>query len=268
MNFAFLGWICLSLKPRLASLAGLGPPWILPALLLGFMPIAFSILAGQDTLLLLLITVLAFRRLAVGEFQAGLLLGVGMFRFPILLPIVLLFLLWRNLRLVAGWIASSVAVLITSVAITGIAAQLQYARLLQQIGGISYWPLLRRMPNLHALFAACGLGILPLAVLSVMVFLAVLVIGEKRNLEQRLLLGISASALVVYYLFLHDLSVLVLPIFVTIGDAVARKNWARLALVSAVPSIFAVFWFFPDHFYLGALLTSGLLIMQAVAQLG
>jgi hypothetical protein len=69
-------------------------------------------------------------------------------------------------------------------------------------------------------------------------------------------------------LFLHDLSVLVLPIFVTIGDAVARKNWARLALVSAVPSIFAVFWFFPDHFYLGALLTSGLLIMQAVAQLG
>src|SRR5579859_8149748 len=119
VNFAILGLIYFVLRPCLPDLNALGPKWIPPALLLGFMPIAFTILAGQDSLFLLLLLVLSYRCIGSNELQAGILMGLGMFRFQVLLPIVALFLLWRSLRLVAGWLVGSTAVLAISVAITG-----------------------------------------------------------------------------------------------------------------------------------------------------
>src|SRR5665811_229496 len=95
--------------------------------------------------------VMVYRRIASNELQAGILLGLGMFRFQVLLPIVALFLLWRSLKSVAGWVVGSAVVLSVSVVITGIAAQIQYAKLLRQMGNVSFWLLLRRMPNLRAL---------------------------------------------------------------------------------------------------------------------
>src|SRR6266404_3094584 len=57
VNFAVLAWIYFLLRPRLEHLRDLGPCWISPGLLLGFFPVAYAILAGQDSLLLLLATV-------------------------------------------------------------------------------------------------------------------------------------------------------------------------------------------------------------------
>lgn len=255
VNFAVLGLIYLWLRPCLVDLSAIGPSWIIPALLLGFMPIAFTILAGQDSLFLLLILVLAYRRLGSSELQAGMLLALGMFRFQVLLPIIVLFLLWRNLKFVAGWIAGSAAVLSVSAAITGIGGQIQYVRLLRAMGGVSFWLLLRRMPNLRALFAACGLGIVPLILVSLSIFLVAAVVGAPRSLHQKFLLAVSVSALVTYYLFLHDVSVLALPLLLAINQAVGRQDWLRAALDSLVLSGFAVFWFARDSFYLGAVFT-------------
>jgi glycosyl transferase family 87 len=264
INFAVLGSIYRLLRARLVGLSHLGPVWLIPALLIGFTPIAFAIFAGQDSLFLLLVLVLAFHRLAVNEFQAGLLLGLGTFRFQVLLTIVVLFMLWRGWRLVAGWIVSSATMLCASVAITGTAAQAQYIRLLLQMGSLSYWPMLRRMPNIRALFTAFGLGALPVVLLSVMIFLVVAVVGNKHNSGQRLLLAVTTCGLVTYYLFLHDLSVLALPIFASMDDAACARNWSRLALISAVLPLFAILWFARDHFYVGALFTSIFLIIQTM----
>ena len=60
-------------------------------------------------------------------------------------------------------------------------------------------------------------------------------------------------ALITYYLFVHDLSVLALPVFVAVNEAVGRRDWLRVALDSVVLSGFAVFWFVRDSFYPGAL---------------
>ncbi len=255
VNFLILGLISFLLRPCLADLSAVGPKWIPPALLLGFMPVAFTILAGQDSLFLLLILVLAYRRIASNELQAGILLGLGMFRFQVLLPIVALFLLWCSLKFVAGWVAGSAAVLSVSVVITGLDAQVQYARLLRQMGSVSFWLLLRRMPNLRALFAAYDFGIVPFALVSLSVFLVAAVIGSKLNPEQRLLLAVSVSALITYFLFLHDLSMLALPVLLAINEAIGRREGLRAALASAVLSGFSVFWFARDKFYLGALFT-------------
>jgi Glycosyltransferase family 87 len=263
INCAILGLTYWLLRPCLAELSAVGPRWMLPALLVGFMPVAFTILAGQDSLFLLLILVLTYRRIESNELQAGILLGLGMFRFQVLLPIVVLFLLWRSWKFLAGWAAGSAAVLSISVAITGIDAQIQYARLLQQMSRVSFWLLLRRMPNLRGLFAAWHLGMVPLALVSLSVFLAAAVIGSRHNAPQRLLLAISVSALVTYYLFVHDLSVLALPVLVAINEGIGSRDWLRVALASAALSGFAVLWFAPDRFYLGALFTSLFLGIQA-----
>ena len=256
VNLAILGLIYFLLRPCLADLSAIGPQWMPPSLLLGFMPIAFSVLEGQDSLFLLLILVLVYRRIGSNELQAGMLLSLGMFRFQVLLPIVGLFLLWRSLKFVAGWIAGSATVFSVSAVITGVGAQIQYARLLRAMGGASsLWLLLRRMPNLRALFAACDFGLVPLALVSLSIFLVAALIGARQNVQQRLLLAVSVSALVPYYLFLHDLSVLALPVLLAINEAFGRKHWLRAAMVSAVLSGFAVFWFIRDKFYLGALFT-------------
>jgi hypothetical protein len=255
VNLAILGLIYFLLRPCLPDLSVLGPQWIPAVLLLGFMPVAFTILAGQDSLFLLLILVTAYRRIASHELQAGILLGLGMFRFQVLLPIVALFLLWRGLKFVAGWIVGSAVILSISAAITGIAAQVQYAKLLRQMSGISIWLLIRRMPNLRGLFSAFGLGIIPLALVSLSIFIVAAVVGARRDARHKLLLAVSVSALATYYLFLHDLSVLVLPLLLAINEAIALRDWVRATLVSVSLSGFTIFWFARDSFYLGALFT-------------
>ena len=262
VNFAVLAWIYSLLRPRLKNLRALGPKWISPGLLLGFFPVGFTILAGQDSLLLLLITVLAFLHVSTSEFRAGALLGLAMFRFQVLLPIILLFILWRSFKFVFGWLASSAIVLSASAVITGVGAQLQYAKLLLQMGAISYWPLLRRMPNLRALLLAYGVGKLPLLILSLGFFLTAAVTGMKQDSEQRFLLAVSVSCVVTYFLFMHDLSLLALPILVAMDAAALCVNWRKLALLTAIPVLFAMFWFATDRFYVGALFTSIFLIMK------
>jgi len=230
------------------------------------MPVAFAILEGQDSLFLLLILLLVYRHIESNELRAGMLLGLGTFRFQVLLPIVALFLLWRGLKFVAGWLAGSAAVLSVSVLTTGVAAQMQYARLLHAMGSVSsLWALLRRMPNLRGLFTACNLGTVPLALVSLSIFLVAALIGIRLNAQQRLLLGISVSVIVSYYLFFHDLAVLALPLLLALNDSIARRNWLRAALVSTVLSGFAVFWFTRGKLYLGVLFTLFFFAMQATS---
>ncbi len=256
VNFCMLGLSVFLLRPCLPALSGIGPQWILLALTLGFMPVAFAILAGQDSLLLLLILILVFRRIGSNELQGGFLLSLGVFRFQVLLPIVALFLLWRSFKFFAGWIIGSGVLLSLSAAITGIAAQIQYLHLLRAMGSVSFWLLLRRMANLRALLAAYGFGLVPLLLVSAFIFILGAIIGAKQESRQRLPLAISVSAMVTYYLFLHDLSVMTLSLLLAIDGAIDRRAWLRAALPAAVLAGFSVFWFARDHFYLGALLTS------------
>jgi len=148
--------------------------------------------------------------------------------------------------------------------ITGVCAQVQYAKLLLQMGAVSYWPLLRRMPNLRALLLAFGAGKVSLLILSLGVVFVAAVVGMKQNSEQRLALAISISCLVTYFLFMHDVSLLVLPILLAMDAAAFRMDWGQFAVTAAIPLSFAVFWFATERFYLGALFTSAFLIVKLI----
>jgi Glycosyltransferase family 87 len=264
VNFAVLALVFFLFRDCLPHLSSIGPKWTLPALLLGFMPIAFAILEGQDSIFLLLIVVVAYRRIASHQVQAGMLLGLGAFRFQIILPIIALFLVWRGLKIVAGWIVSSAAMWGASVAITGIRAQMQYIELLHQVGRVSSRLLLDRMPNIRALFTAYSLGIVPIVALTIFIFVVAAVVGNRENARQKLFLAVCVSSLVPWYLFIHDLSLLALPILVAIDEAIGRKDWLSAALPSAVLCGFGIFWFTRSTLYVGVLFTLFFFATQVV----
>jgi hypothetical protein len=178
-----------------------------------------------------------------------------MFRFQVLLPIVILFVLWKSLRFVAAWIAGSAVLLTISAAVTGWSAQVQYFKLLNAMARVSFWLMIERMPNLRALFLAFNLGAVPLAFASLSILLLIFFLGKGQSARRKLLLGISVSVLVTYYLFMHDVSVLALPVLVAVNESVRARDWLRTALVSVALCGFAIFWFSPTRLYLGVFLS-------------
>jgi hypothetical protein len=267
---AYLSWIIVNcivliaiyklLRPRVDTLAQLFP-WLPAALLLSFFPISFAILQGQDSLLLLLAVVLAFRNIAKNELWAGLLLGLGMFRFQVLLPVLALFLWWRAWRLVLGWLLTSIGVLAASVAVAGIGGQFQLFHLLQSMASMPYLELTNRMVNLRGLVTAVGGGVFVTITLSAIVLIAV-AWQVKKTAEQRFLLAVAVSCLVAYHFFLHDLCILAAPAMTAFDQALCRGEWKNLGFLSLAFSLPTIVWFAHGPIYIMALSPLALLLGQ------
>jgi hypothetical protein len=70
---------------------------------LAFFPIAYALLQGQDSILLLALYVLAYVALRGGrDLQGGICLGLGLFKFHLVLPFAFMLLLRRRWRALAG----------------------------------------------------------------------------------------------------------------------------------------------------------------------
>jgi len=123
------------------------------------------------------------------------------------------------------------------------------------------------MPNLHGLiFALAGSRVsaywigAATVILSAGVGLLVAARPPKNGSgADSLMLAVTASALVSYYLFIHDLSVLLIPIIVTLdrfieaeasGDELGRAKARASALLFVSPICMS---YVPDYFYVVAL---------------
>jgi hypothetical protein len=261
VNCVVLALIYKLSRPKLRTLATL-LPWLPAALLVSFIPVSFAIWAGQDSLLLLLVMVLAFRRIGASEFQAGLLLGFGMFRFQVLLPVLLLFILWRAWRLVAGCALTSVVLALVSTAIVGVPGQIQYVRLLRTMAVIPSAEMIARMVNLRALLAALDVeNPAVLAAFTLVVVLATAAAGWRGSRENQLLLATGGACLVTYYLFLHDLSIMILPLLIALDRALEDRDWRLLAVVSTPFALSGALLFTNQRYQLAALGTVCYLIV-------
>ena len=253
MRAAHLVWLVLTLmliyvldralRPDLGNLRELFP-WLSLAILFSFLPVSETMMQGQDSLLLAVLLVFAFERLRNKEmFAAGLLLGLGAFRFQFLAVMILLFLLWKGWRVVAGFCASGAIMLLLSSALVGWEGQRQYLRLLKRIADPSQQPVVH-MVNLRATMTALSAGSpVLIALLSVILLLAVAWMGRKAQWDSRLLLATAAACVLAYHVFLHDLSLLVVPLLVTCDRALAQGKYINLgilALVLAFPTLLAM----------------------------
>ncbi len=274
VNLVLLGISFWLLRPFMDNLAEIYR-WLPAAIFLGYLPIAAALMQGQDSILLLTLLLAAAVSLGRGrDLTAGLLVGLGLFKFQIALPIALLFLIWRRWRFSAGFAVSATAAGAGSIWLVGLAQTRIYVRSLVAMGAsltpradLLRYPIpVAAMANLRGLIFGLAGGRIPAFwIQATTIVLSGLILGlvaassfKERGGSNALLLAITASSVVSYYLLIHDLSVLLIPIVVTLnrfiraetsGDRMGRLIARASALLFVAPICFS---YIPDHFYLVA----------------
>lgn len=264
-------------------------PYLLPLELLGkfvpeaiffcFLPMAVAIILGQDSILLLALAVLAFIALDKGhDVRSGLLLSLGFFKFQLILPIILLFLLWRKWRFVFGAALGGFGVICLSTWIAGFSGMKTFARTLvdMSIGLSTQAQRLKfatnptAMPNLRGFIDTVGNShFSSSAIQAVVVVSTLFVILFASRMQPSLQVAILVAVLVSYHGLIHDSALLVLPLGIVLVRSVSDKNpllGIFNILLFVCPEV--LFQFFHGHYFLMVILILALLFMQQSASRG
>jgi len=223
-----------------------------------FFPITRAITQGQDSILLLALLAGALVYIQKkNDWRAGFLTGLGLFKLQVVIPIALIFLLWRRWRFVMGFAISSAAATIISLFLVGIQGTLRYANMLlgmslhlrSEADALRYSLSPRTMLNLRGLLSAFFVGRIPhwwLQGLIIASSLAVLLLVAR--CRPSLPLAIIAASLVSYHLNAQDTSVLMIPMgFFLCADSA----WLVLIALSALIVPVTAIW--PLYGYIGAI---------------
>ena len=284
LNLGLLA-LCFSLlRPHMRNLSAAWS-WLPPAMLFTFLPVNVALMQGQDSILLLALLAAAFVALHAGrEFAAGALVGLGLFKLQIVIPIAILFFAWRRRRCF-GFALSSAFAMGVSLWVIGLEQAKAFVHSLFAVGGavapaanqIKFPLRTTLMANLRGLIAGLTAGklssttILILTIsLSAAVLLALAIRLCKQAPADAMLLAITASVVVSYYLFIHDLSVLLIPIALVLDryiglSAASGASDGFTAILAA--SIFVApicLFLIPAHFYVAALPICALLLMLSL----
>jgi Glycosyltransferase family 87 len=258
LNIAMLFGVALLLRSEVGALR-LIPPWEFVLGSIAFFPVFESLLQGQDSILQLLFCVLAWRAIEKkADVLAGCWFALGAFKFQLMIPIVLLFVIWKHRRVLIGFAAISVVLVLISVGLVGWQGLLHYPIFVLQIanmpsmGGVPP----DFLPNLHGLIMGWPLHlsgmteISAVAVSSIGLFIFVAKKGGKAfgpgKSGLQFLLAIAVADLIGWQTNIHDYSLLVLPL-VLIADYCLRtapqKPGSRFALLyPAVPILISPLW--------------------------
>jgi glycosyl transferase family 87 len=276
--FAFLAANLLILAAAIRIVRPLFSPlaqvWsLLPVAIVGcFLPVAIALIEGQDSIILLALfagSCLAAHRQQ--DLKAGVLLGMTLFKFQYVLPIVLLFFVWKRWRFLAGFAISGVAVVGVSAWLTGLSGLVTYGRTIlamsakySSANGLLYGIHLDGMPNLRGLAFMFTRGSVSATHWIVLVCSAlVMTWGALKG--PSLPGALLAALLVSYHQVIADTSLLVLPIGLLLArrlrDSGTRKSdlavvFACLAFVSPTILLFA-----GTRFYLVALPITAMFVL-------
>lgn len=249
-NISLILGFCKVLRPWLPSLHGF--LLALPLLaMFAFFPLIMALLQGQDSILLVFLYGLAFSALAKGRgFVAGLCLALALFKFQLVLPFVVVLLVRRQWRAVAGFGIASCVLLLVSAAVvgwTGVMAYPGFVLSLSRSGAqAGIYP--RDMPNLRGLVAgSLHLAGPPATLLIIVLSIALLALAaywwHGQPGDQFVLsfsLCVTITIIISYHLLVHDLSLLILTILLLAellfaGEIVGR---ARRILVASLVILF------------------------------
>ncbi len=242
------------LRQKIPHLRRLSRP-LTTAVILAFYPLFLCLLQGQDSLLLFLIYVLAFAAMRdCREFQSGMLLGLGLFKFTLIVPFVFPLLLRGRMRWIAGFTLTSLIVCAASAATVGLSAFRAYPAFLLNIDRLAPGVNVPRdMPNLRGLFSLLPASELPQLVAStILVAFSLLLTGwvtakcsfeavsNRSSLDLEFSLNLVATLLVSYHAHSFELCLLLLPISLVAGWLLSGESpaprsrrariWAAAAL--------------------------------------
>jgi Glycosyltransferase family 87 len=279
INLLLVFWIARLLQPYAKNLAGEAP---LALVLLIFPPIFFAIVQGQDSVVLLLLYTFAFvflKRQRGG--LAGAALGLGLFKFQLVVPFFAGPLLKKRWRLLVAFAVTGAILVLLSLYLVGLRGALDYANLLlAQNRGLAsantqaQWNIYpARMLSLRAALEALLLGKVREVYLDAGVLLgsiALLVWAGSQWVENAedaafnfaFSLSVAVTLLVSYHLYVHDASLLALPVLL-VGDSLmaSGKSWVERGLSLLI----LLFFLFPLYL---ALIKLQMLYLMSFAILG
>jgi glycosyl transferase family 87 len=193
---------------------------------LSFLPVLATLFQGQDSGILFLCWVLTYRNLKDHrDGRAGLSLSLVLQKFQLLVPLLLLLLLKRRWKALAGFMGGSAVLLLVSWALVGLSGLESYARLLVEMSG---WVERRgiypsQMHNFRGQFYAL---LYPdhvvlanfLTIIASLLLLALVAKAwgrswevDRPEFELKFALLLITTLLVSPHLNFHDLSILLLP---------------------------------------------------------
>lgn len=236
VNLALLALMAWRLQPWLAPLGDRAVPLIL-LLSYAYWPNVMVLFQGQDSILVAVLLVEAFVQLKQGrDGRAGVILGLGMFKFHLLLPLVACFAMNRQWRLLKSFAAVACCVGVLCLAIVGIGGAHQYLDLLPQL---SRMPLARyirpeEMPNLRGLLSTWLAGTPRLIGVSILAASAAVcgavawsLPGQDRSRRFDLFFAcaIASSYALSFHSYEHDMAPM-FPGLMLAGSAVAHlESW-------------------------------------------
>ena len=230
-----LGLLAVAARLLSRTLATRYTPAGVFAIALAFFPVPYSLWMGEDSILLLAIFTGAIWFLSwQHEFLAGLVLGLAVGRLELILPIALVYLLWRRWRLVGGIICSGAAMAAISLAMvgrSGIARMISLVLEAENSKRMAEHPVM--MPNLRGLIALLPIGhpavqTAVVLLLSIALLVTATLTLRGQPLRERQFARLVCFALLISFrLNLHGLTLLLLPTLVILQDRVPALESKR-----------------------------------------
>ena len=221
---------------------------------LAFMPIATALILGQDSILLLFLYCLAYSALRRGHhLRAGIYLGLGLFKFHLVLPFVLILLLRRRWRILAGFAITAGFDLGLSWLLVGWRELIEYPRYVLHINQLQPLHIIvpQNMPNLRGLLT--GWGFIPLPPFWVEGLLAILSLvlltwasrqwrpgdwGDIGAWNYGFSIALVSTFIVGYHSYSYDMSILLLPLLLALEHALGVRKQFRIALTCIAAIMF------------------------------
>ena len=241
VNVLLIAASSIIVSPYLRNL--LRPPAVVAFLAtVAFFPVMVAFSHAQDSILLLLIFSGTFALLKLEkDFLAGLVLALGLFKFPLVLPFAVPFLLRKQWDFVRGFAAGALLVIAVSVAITGVNGTIEFGRLMNllarhpEIGYIAP----ARMPDARGFFTAIlpGWPIVQVALTAIATLLLLalstfkLPRGRDVDFDAWFALTLFVTTMASPHLYRHDLTPLVLALLLA-WNVMLGRNPGRTALLT------------------------------------
>jgi hypothetical protein len=219
---------------------------------LAFFAVANALMQGQDSIVLLLVYCLAygaFRR--ANHLRAGIYLGLGLFKFHLVLPFVVLLLLARRWRTLLGFFLSAFVDLGVSCLLVGWTQLAEYPHYVLHINRLQSAHIIvpQLMPNLRGLFDGwCSAapfwadGALFLASASLVLWASrQWNVGELIPVQPwntGFSVALVTTFLVGYHSYTHDMSIILLPILLTLDRLLQPSPKSDACLQMSVGLLF------------------------------
>jgi Glycosyltransferase family 87 len=238
LNAVMVAASLMLLRKHFVEIRDLSPVFLVLAAT-GFPPVIDGMIQGQDSLLLLLLFVVALTAMEKRhDSRAGAALAAGLFKFHLVLPLVFLFLLaLRRWRLLLGF--APVAALLAGIAVVmtgwrGVVGYLQFTFHMERTGaGGSIVG--RDMPNLRGIVSSLAGGHDGVSLMAITIACSVVVIGlamwwmdsvywsASGSVRFAFTLATVTTILVSYHTLTYDLSLL-LPVVLLLFAAPGRES--------------------------------------------